>query len=436
MKTLDKSFDQISVKDKTGNGVFYLYLLFTISFFIHIPSRIPVLGMIRMDALLVLIITGLLLTQRNKVGLTEDSKKTIKYVWLIGVISIVTLPLVEWPGSVLRAGLLRFIKAAIFFFFTIKIINTEKQLKIFISVFVVTNLFRVIEPLWLNQTQGYWGSQTHLGGGEFAQRLAGSPYDVVNPNGLAFVISSIYPFLHYLLLGGEGKLKKLLYWVCLPVLLFAMVLTMSRTGILALGIIGLGIFLKSKRKALLVAFGLAGCMIVWGGLNDIQKERYLSITQDDVRGSETSQGRIDGVVRNFEIAMRRPIFGHGLGTSAEANANFGHRYQLAHNLYAEILQELGVVGLVLFLLFIKSVIKNFRSSAEIFKKQAGNKRYLIRLNNAMQVWLLMNILFSFASYGLSSYEWYLFGGLSVVTARLALASSKSEVNVNPSKWGK
>ncbi len=31
----------------------------------------------------------------------------------------------------------------------------------------------------------------------------------------------------------------------------------------------------------------------------------------------------------------------------------------------------------------------------------------------------MNVVFSFASYGLSSYEWYLFGGLSVVLQRLA-----------------
>jgi hypothetical protein len=32
----------------------------------------------------------------------------------------------------------------------------------------------------------------------------------------------------------------------------------------------------------------------------------------------------------------------------------------------------------------------------------------------------MNTLFSFASYGLSSYEWYLFAGLSVVVRRMAL----------------
>ena len=40
--------------------------------------------------------------------------------------------------------------------------------------------------------------------------------------------------------------------------------------------------------------------------------------------------------------------------------------------------------------------------------------YLVYLVNSMQVWLFMNLIFSFASYGLSSYEWYLFGGLSVV----------------------
>ena len=39
------------------------------------------------------------------------------------------------------------------------------------------------------------------------------------------------------------------------------------------------------------------------------------------------------------------------------------------------------------------------------------------LEGAMEVWLLMNLLFSWASYGLSSYEWYLFGGLSVVFRR-------------------
>ena len=234
------------MKKEEGNGLFYLYLLFTVSFFLHITSRVPALGFIRMDAMLVAAICFVLFTQKNKVPIDKEIQKTIKYVWVIGIISVLTLPFVEWPGSVINTGFLGFIKASIFFFFTIRIIDTEKRLEIFIFIFVASNLIRIIEPVWLNQTAGYWGSQTHLGGGEFAQRLSGSPYDVVNPNGLAFVIASIFPFIHYLLLGGEWK-KQLLYWLLVPILLFAMVLTMSRTGFLALLIIGVGIFLKSNK---------------------------------------------------------------------------------------------------------------------------------------------------------------------------------------------
>jgi len=404
---------------KTYSLLFNLYLIFSVSFFLRLPSRVAALGAIRMDALLVVIIAVLLMSQKEKIVINPEIRKTIRYVWLIGVFSVITLPLVEWPGSVINTGLIGFIKAAIFFFFTVKIINTEKQLKIFIFVFIVSNVIRILEPLWLNQTQGYWGSQTHLGGEEFAQRLSGAPSDVIGPNGLAFVITSIFPFLHYLLLASGDRLKQLIYWAILPVLLFTMVLTMSRTGLLALAIIGLGVFIKTKHKAVLLLLVFIGGIGVWGSLNDIQKERYLSITQDDVRGSASSKGRLDGVINNLEVAMRRPLFGHGLGTSAEANANFGHKWQLAHNLYAEILQEIGIIGLIIFLFFMKSVIKNFQLSATIFSSRVTQDSYLLRLNKAMQVWLLMNILFSFASYGLSSYEWYLFGGLSVVVARLA-----------------
>ena len=48
----------------------------------------------------------------------------------------------------------------------------------------------------------------------------------------------------------------------------------------------------------------------------------------------------------------------------------------------------------------------------------------------MQIWLIMNFLFSFASYGLSSYEWYLFAGFSVVMQRLAERNSVGENGEN------
>jgi O-antigen ligase len=133
----------------------------------------------------------------------------------------------------------------------------------------------------------------------------------------------------------------------------------------------------------------------------------------------TAQGRTQGILDTFEVALRKPLFGHGLGTSREANANFGRSDQPAHNLYAEVAEELGFVGLVIFLCLISSIIKNFVAVSRLLNSRPGQERFLISLNNAMQVWLLMNIVFSLASYGLSSYEWYLFGGFSVVLRSLA-----------------
>ena len=52
--------------------------------------------------------------------------------------------------------------------------------------------------------------------------------------------------------------------------------------------------------------------------------------------------------------------------------------------------------------------------------------------DAMQVWLVMNVVFSFASYGLSSYEWYLFGGLSVVLQRIAEHETPEELQAKDS----
>ena len=73
------------------------------------------------------------------------------------------------------------------------------------------------------------------------------------------------------------------------------------------------------------------------------------------------------------------------------------------------------------------MISNFKDAMVLIKERLLHDSYLMRVANAMVVWLLMNIFFSFASYGLSSYEWYLFAGLSVVTKRLAEARSTSPV---------
>jgi len=406
---------------KATSFAFGLFMLYMASFFLRIPARLPVLGAMRMDLLLVLVIFGLILMAKTS---TKSESPISKYVLFLLIYSIVALPLVTWPGSVLGKGLPNLIKAATFFYFTYKLVLDEKRLKIIVYLFLLVNTFRVIEPLYLNITQGYWGSTTSFGW-DSVNRLQGGPYDVVNGNGLAFVIASILPFYHYLF-GARGFLRKLIYWALLPVLLYTMSLTLSRSGLLAVAIIYAVVFLKSNQKFILGLLGVIGIVIFFGSLNEIQRDRYLSIFSKDTQSSGSAEGRISGLKNDFAVAMVKPIVGHGLGTSQEANWNFGGYAQPSHNLWLEVWQELGLIGLIIFILYVKEIYKGFVVTNKAMANSSISSEFLRSCLPAMQVWLAMNFLFSFASYGLTSYEWYLFGGFSAAMTRLAKYSTSAQ----------
>src|SRR5690606_32457708 len=155
-------------------------------------------------------------------------------------------------------------------------IDTEFRLKWFVGVFLFCQIFRVLEPLYLNVTQGYWGSATSLSNNEFADRLSGAPADVINPNELGFVIVTIIPFLHYIVFPRNLKFK-FLYIFLMPLLFYALVLAMSRGAFIALFVIGFFILKDSKRKSRLLVVTVIGIVLALSMMASVQRDRYLSL---------------------------------------------------------------------------------------------------------------------------------------------------------------
>jgi len=269
----------------------------------------------------------------------------------------------------------------------------------------------------MNITQGYWGSYASMRDWEYMQRLAGAPHDYVNPNGLAFIILIVIPYLYHL--RNLNYLNFLLFIILSPALIYALILTGSRSGLIGLLVVLLGILLQSKRKALTVAILLIPIMIVVSIMSDSMIDRYISIFDSSSRHAATADGRINGIKDDIELALRRPIFGHGLGTSLEANANFAGKYNLSHNLYAEIGIELGLLGLVIFILYQKEIFNNMRNVRLKYSTIINQRKTFINaFYNATIIMLFMNMIFSIMSYGLSGYEWYLLGGMTIVLQRI------------------
>ena len=168
--------------------------VFVSSWFLHLGTRLPVLGLIRFDLILVGVLSYLALSTGR--GGTTGRTSTDSLLRILIAYSVLTIPFVEWPGSVINTGISNFIKGIVFYYFTIAFVRTEKDLKKLVLVFVACQLWRILEPLYLHVTEGYWGSGASMANWEHLDRLSGAPSDVVNPNGLAFIICTVLPFLY------------------------------------------------------------------------------------------------------------------------------------------------------------------------------------------------------------------------------------------------
>jgi O-antigen ligase len=294
-------------------------------------------------------------------------------------------------------------------------------------VFLTCQTFRVLEPLYLHVTTGYWGdvafSQT---GGVMTglNRLSGAPHDIVNPNQLAWVIVSTVPFIWYLLwpCGGKGKLTSFLIFL---LSIKTLMLTGSRSGLLSLGavIVGIVALSKNRKRNLFVSVSVLIpliLLIISFQSSDIQT-RYLSLVDSNVAGADTAKGRVKALVRQLSSISNNPLFGNGLGTSGETNWNvLGGSAQITHNLYIETFQETGLIGFALFVFFLSSVIRSLIQTRNILiNHNNAHTDWLLRLTSATLVWVFMDLFYSLSCFGLRSWEWYFFGGVATVVHVLA-----------------
>lgn len=414
--------------------MFTLYIIYTLSFFLHFGSRFSVLAQARFDLILALVLSVISVIKIASGFKTRKLPDPAKKLILLLLFIVLSLPFVEWPGSVVRFGFEDYSKGMLFFFFSLAFINDERKLRLLVYVFLACQVFRIMEPTYLHITSGYWGSRAHAGG-EDLLRLSGAPHDVINPNQLAWVILTTIPFIFYLFFG-KGVFWKIAIAGLFVVFCYAFLLTGSRSGFVCLLILIAGmIFLGERKKKAVILIGLIvvpSILIILGGLSLQMSDRYKSIFDSQTENRSTFDGRIEGLKSGFRNAFtHNPIFGSGLGTSKEANWNYyGHR-QISHNLYIEVIQELGILGFILFSLYAISIVQSLMIKESNIPIKIDKLSFIKKIGKAVQAWLIMHLVYSMSCFGLSSWEWYFFGGIASICRTLSEhKKQKADVRYN------
>ena len=297
-------------------------------------------------------ITGLIGFVALLVGTMASSKlevpRAIKLLWLLLFQMALCIPFAIYRGGAFQAVFEKFSKGVIVAMLISMSVVTIRQLRrlLWISVSAVA-LVTTLSILLRHYRDG---------------RLEGIQRSILeNPNDLAINIAINFPLAVVFLLHAKG-FKKVLWGVLLVFMCLGIVLTYSRSGLLAF-ILSILICvweygIKGKRPAVVritIAVFLVGMTVALSTSH--YRARVESIMMGNVEGSgdKGSLGvRKALLVKSLYVAATHPLFGVG----PSCFPILDKAWLVVHNTYTELAAEGGFPSLILFLLTMAAAFKN------------------------------------------------------------------------------
>jgi O-antigen ligase len=134
--------------------------------------------------------------------------------------------------------------------------------------------------------------------------------------------------------------------------------------------------------------------------------------------------RLTDLMAAGRLVQASPLTGVGVGMNALAmNAERGTTWRMVHNVYLQIAVELGIPGLIVFLVLLVRTIRK-AGTARLTAARTGNGRTAFRLAEALQISLIaFAVAALFHPIGYNFYFYYIAGmSLGIGTAIRANAT--------------
>lgn len=304
----------------------------------------------------------------------------------------------------------RILKFSMFTLFIGVLVKTEAEIKLILVGYFLAML-KIIQ-------EGVFGG---VGGGlvwenQGIPRLHGVTLMYAHPNSLSGLAVSALPFFIFLI-PYQKILIKLIMGLGVLGLLYIVVTTGSRTGYVATAVlffflmIRLGLF-KTRTLILLGVSAVVYTAVVPQDYKDRLETIFKS--KDEMGGSANK--RLEIIEDAWSIALKYPL---GVGVQAFPHVReieFG-REQDTHNLYLEILTNIGPIGFIAFFTFIVAIFKVNAKSRKLFLQE--ERAFLAELCYVVNLYVLCRLVLGL--FGMDLYEvyWWFAAGMTIALAKMA-----------------
>ena len=142
--------------------------------------------------------------------------------------------------------------------------------------------------------------------------------------------------------------------------------------------------------------------------------RYLTLV-DSSRGpanAETSaQGRLDGFLWGMHAWQQSPLLGHGPASFAFSTGREGQ----AHNLYGQVMSELGLLGGLALLAVVVCFAANWRESRRLaLLTGTPTTDMTLQIAQAVGINVILLLVMGWAGHNLFRYNWQWFASFSAI----------------------
>lgn len=331
---------------RISTGLVALFCLYIVLWYLQIGYRSSLLGSIRFELLFAIFLLCMAFFCADRQDL---SSPLYTYAMLFLGCILFQIPFSQDFETSLTVFMDRVVKFAFISVLIVLLIRSPLHLKFFVVAFLLA-CFRLSQEGFVGSITGglVWENQGIM-------RLHGPTPMYEHPNSFAGNALGVIPFVVFLfpILGSVLKLSLVVQGL---LSLYVVLRTGSRTAYVAFLVFLLYVLgtTKKKIKILLILIVLAVIMIPLIPGQYIERfESIFTLKEKEGRSSET---RIEIIKDSWEVFKEYP-FGVGVGAFPAVRKKMFGRTQDTHNLYFEIVTNLGVEGLVVFIFFICNIMR-------------------------------------------------------------------------------
>lgn len=367
---------------------------------------IPFLGALRIEFSVGIAVLLFIFISGRIIKIKERKSLPVKWLFILfGVMSLSMVQAMDVDTSWLRLN--EFIKVLFFFVMIVTLTDDQKDCEILLFLFgMATAMFayeaiynymtgNIVESLDTSQRLNYATTEQGMGSGHVA---------------LANLCNQALAVVWYIGVCHEKLIMKLSGIVLFGFLLTGVIVSGSRGGFIGIGALAVCLIVFSPNKVKMGVSLIIACFTL-----AILNPGYFSFMkhiQVIGSGDVSTNSRIMGLQHGFEMLLRRPLLGVGPGCYPIARRAWFGWGLWSHNLYGELMGDLGIAGVIAYYKFLSSYLK------EAFQMKMENMGKLKTTNfyNAIIVATIVRLVMGMGSHSLYIFFWYMMAGLIIVAS--------------------